>query len=300
MEFAQVTWRVIAIAVAYAIVDRLLGLLNGPRPSLSPSYLGTVAISLVAGAAFALILLPLARRLPCRMALRFVCIFAPLYWIGLLSNLIEAVVNTTLSVGTLIAGAVFLAIPYAVAALMITWLLPAQRQEGPPLHIRSVLAQRSLGSWAWRILLAAVLFAGLLELLGILWGPLIAKYYQNPTFISQVHTVIRPAYIVGPEEVIRGIVFVLVLLPVLAVMPGRSPKALSRTAAYIALINAVLESWVPMLSMATYPLGFRIGEGLDLTSDAVVRGIFIALLLALPIPRATVALMPDASSSAVH
>jgi hypothetical protein len=58
---------------------------------------------------------------------------------------------------------------------------------------------------------------------------------------------------------------------------------LLRIAAYIALIDAALESWVPMLSMTSYPLGFRVGEGLDLTSDAVVRGLFVAALLALPL-----------------
>jgi len=50
----------------------------------------------------------------------------------------------------------------------------------------------------------------------------------------------------------------------------------------VALLNAVLESWLPMLSMTTFPLGFRIGEGLDLTTDAIVRGAFVAILLALP------------------
>jgi hypothetical protein len=279
----DVAWRVLAVAVVYAVVARLLGLMTGSRPSLTTDYLQTAAISLVTGAVEALVLLPLARRLPYRMRTRFLALFMPLYWIGVLSNLVEAAVNTSLPGGSLVAAAVIFAIPDAVAAWMIAWLLPAAHSSGPVPGLWEVLRQRPLRSWAWRILAAGLLFAAFLELFGILWGPLISKYYQDPTYIAQVQTVKAPDYIVVPEEIIRGVIFVLVLLPVLAVMPGRGRLELLRTAAYIALIDAAFESWLAMLAMTSYPLGFRIGEGLDLTTDAIARGIIVAVLLALPV-----------------
>jgi hypothetical protein len=70
-------------------------------------------------------------------------------------------------------------------------------------------------------------------------GPLSAQPYHDPAYIAQVQT----DYIAGPEELFRGVVFVLVLLPVLAVIRGRGWPDLLRTAAYIALIDAALEAW---------------------------------------------------------
>ncbi|PZR85726.1 MAG: hypothetical protein DLM67_25175 [Candidatus Nephthysia bennettiae] len=280
---ANTAWRVLVIAVVFAVLDLLLGTLSGSRPALTPAYLQTAAIALVTGATIALVLLPLARRLPDRMRTRFLALFLPLYWIALLSNLVEASVDTTISRSEVIGAAVIFAIPYALIAWMVARLLPARKQEGPVLGIWESLGDRPLLSWAWRTLVAGILFAAGVEVFGILWGPLISKYYHSQTQIAPgVHTLTPPTYIAGPEEVGSGVVFVLVLLPVLAVMRGRDWAALLRLGAYIALIDAALESWLAMLSMTSYSLGFRIGEGLDLTTDAVARGVFVALLLALP------------------
>src|SRR5215831_18394957 len=91
-----VGWRIVAIALAYTLIVRVFGLLAGPRPSPAPEYLQLVAINLVTGAVVALVFLPLARRLPFGMPTRLLAVFVPLYWIGLVSNLVEAAVYTTL------------------------------------------------------------------------------------------------------------------------------------------------------------------------------------------------------------
>jgi hypothetical protein len=279
---AGMAGRVVAITVVYALIAGGLGLLTGPRPGLTAAYLEAVVGYLVTGAVYALVLLPLARRLPYRMGTRFLAVFMPLYWIGILSNLVEAAFDTSLPKGELVAAAIVEGIPCAVVAVMVAWLLPATGARGKASGIRETLGQRSPLSWAWRTAIAGLLFAGFLELFGLAWGPLIAKYYHNPAFISQAHTITPPNSVAGPEEVGRGILFVLSLLAVLAVMRGRDWLALIRTGAYIALIDAAFEAWLPMLSNTSFPLGFRIGEALDLTTDAIVRGVIVAVLLALP------------------
>jgi hypothetical protein len=278
----DVAWRIVAIALAYTLVARVIGLLTGPRPSPTTEYLQLLAINLVSGAMIALVFLSLARRLPFDMPTRFLAVFVPLYWIGIVSNLVEAAVDTTLPPVQLVAAAIIFAIPYAVTGWLIVLLLRPSAPRSSTPELRQLLGRRSLRSWAWRMLVAGVLFAVGVQVLGLAWGPLISKYYHDPAYIAQVQTVTPPDYIAGPEEFLRGVVFVLVLLPVLAVMRGRTWPDLLRTAAYIALIDAALESWLPMLSMTSYPLGFRVGEGLDLTTDAIVRGLFVAALLALP------------------
>lgn len=277
------TWRVVVIAVVYCVLAQILNGLNGPKPSLAPGYLGSVAVNLVTGAGYALVMMPLARRLPYGFGVRFLAVFLPLYWIGTLSNLVEAAVDTSLSKAELIGAAVIFAIPIAITALLIAWLLPAAEPRGSVPGIRPILGRRSVLSWTWRIVAAGILFAVFVELCGLAWGPLISKYYHSAAYVAQAHTVTPPNSVAGPEEFIRGVLFVLVLLPVLAVLRGRSPSELLRLGLYVALLNAVLESWLPMLSMTSFPLGFRIGEGLDLTTDAIARGVFVPLLLALPL-----------------
>jgi hypothetical protein len=273
----DVAWRVLVVALVFGVLSLPLSLMSA-RQSLVTS----IAVGLVTGGGYAVVVLPLARRLPYRRLTRFLAVFALLYWVGLLSNLVEAWFDTTLSRSTLIVGAIVLAIPIAAASWTVAWLLPARATRQPTPPISKLLSQRSIPSWAWRILVAGLLFAAVLQLAGTLWGPVIARYYHDPAFMAQTHTITPPDYIAWPEEVARGILFVLVLLPVLAVMRGREGRSLLVAAAYIALVDAVIEGWLPMLAQTSWPLQFRLGEGADLTTDALARGVFVVLLLALP------------------
>src|SRR5215472_958906 len=271
-----VAWRVLVVAVVNLAFVRLLGLLMGARPTVQ-----SVVLELATGALYALVLMPLARRLPYRRLTRVVALFVPLYWIAYLSNLVEAWFDTTLSRGTLIGGAIFFAIPVVVICVLVAWLIPAAPHEPPAPGIRESLGQRPLLSWVWRVVVVAVLFAVLLQFFGSMYGPLIAKYYSDPAFMAQTHTVPPPASIAWPEETARGVLFVLSLLPVLAVVRGRDWPAIGYAALYVTLIGVGLEAW-QVFAMTSYPIGFRLGEGLDLTTDAVARGILVAALLVLP------------------
>jgi hypothetical protein len=269
--------RVLVVALVYGVLSLPISLMSAKHSVVTP-----IAISLFTGAAYALVVMPLARRLPYRRLTRFLAVFLLLYWVGLLGNLVEAWVDTTMSRSELAGGAVILAIPVAVASWTIAWLLPAGETEQPVPPISELLGQRSFLSWAWRILVAGLLFAAVLEVSGTIWGPVIARYYHDPAFMAQTQTITPPDYIAWPEEVARGILFVLVLLPLIAVLRGRDWRSLLGVAAYVALLDAVIEGWLPMLAQTSWPLQFRLGEGGDLTTDAVARGVFVALLLALP------------------
>jgi hypothetical protein len=273
----DVAWRVLVVALVFGILSLPLTLM-----SARPSPVTSTAVGLVTGAGYAVVVIPLARRLAYRRRTRFLAVFVLLYWIGLLSNLVEAGFDTTISRPELAGGAVILAIPIAAASWTVAWLLPARETKQPLPPISRLLSQRSVLSWAWRILVAGLLFAVVLQLAGTLWGPVIARYYHDPTYMAQTQTITPPGYVAWPEEVARGILFVLVLLPLLAVMRGRDWRSLLVAAAYIALLDAVIEGWLPMLAQTSWPLQFRLGEGADLTTDALARGVFVALLLALP------------------
>jgi len=278
--------RIVAVAVGYTIVSRLIGLLTGSHPALSPAYLQTVIIDLISGAVYALVLLPLASRLPYRMGTRIISLFLPLYWMAVLGNLVEAFFYTTISRFTLIAGIIILGIPSLAASWLIAWLFPASKQEHPVLGIWRMLGIRPLLSWIWRIVVVGILYSIILELFGQLLN--LGKYYTNSAYTSQLHTTSQPLFITLPEEAVRGVIFVLVLLPLLAVMRGRSWSKLLILALYVALMDAAFESWLAMLAQTSWTLAFRLGEGTNLTLDAIARGIIVALFLALPIQKSQV------------
>lgn len=145
-------WRVVAIAAAYAVLLLGFDLLSGARPSVRGA-----AVGLVTGAGFALVLLPLARRLPHGMPTRVVALFVPLYWIFSLGNLVEAYFLTTISHVSLTIGAVFLAIPSLAVSGMIAWLLQADPPRQPVRGIWEALGER----------------------------PLLARYYHDPAYIAR-------------------------------------------------------------------------------------------------------------------
>lgn len=279
-ELISTIVRIVAVAIGYTIVSRLIGLLTGSHPALSPAYLQTVIIDLVSGAAYALVLLPLARRLPYRMGARIISLFLLLYYIAVLGNLVEAFFYTTISRFTLIAGIIILGIPSLAASWLIAWLFPAPKPEQPAPGIWHQLGIRPLLSWIWRIVIVGILYSIFLELLGQLLN--LGKYYTNSAYTSQLGTTTQPLSITLLEEAVRGVIFALVLLPLLAVMRGRSWSKLLTLALYVALIDAAFESWLAMLAQTSWTLAFRLGEGTNLTLDAIVRGIIVALFLALP------------------
>ena len=266
--------RVVVVTLGYSIIPLLLA----GKPTLSGSYLAQVAIILITGVVYTLLFIPLARRLPYRMWTRIISLFLPLYWIALLGNIVEAFFFTTISRAELIGGAVIYVLPLALECWLIAWLFPAYPpQEQPVPRIWQVLRQRSLLSWIWRLAVVSVLYFVFLQ---YVFGALTNLIFTIDKYYATVGNV--PLAVYATEEMVRGLIFFLTLLPLFAVMRGRSWRALCFTAFYIFLLDAALEGWLSMLAQTSDPLMYRIGEALDLTGDALGRGIIGALFLALP------------------
>src|SRR5262249_36823682 len=84
---------------------------------------------------------------PFGMPTRLLAVFVPLYWIGLVSNLVEAAVYTTLPRVQLVAAAIIFAIPYAVSAWLIVLLLRPSAPRSSMPGLRQWLGGRSVPSW---------------------------------------------------------------------------------------------------------------------------------------------------------
>lgn len=276
----DITGRVLVVAIVSALFSTLLQQLSG-ESSLSWQ---NILSNLAEGVLFALVLLPLARRLPYRMPTRIISLFLPFYWTTYLGNLVEAYFYTTTPRSELIAGGIIFIIPSLVVAWLMAWLFPAYRPEQPVLGIWQALRQRPLLSWIWRLLIVGLLYPIFLNyVFGALFSPILAPYYHNPAFAAQSHTTSQPFYIFFPEEVVRGIIFALTLLPALAVLRGRTWPKIFYTMLYLSLIGVILEAVIGVaFSEPTWPAVLRITETFNTGLDGVARGVVMALLLALP------------------
>ncbi len=72
--------------------------------------------------------------------------------------------------------------------------------------------------------------------------PLEHAYYDDPAFIASLHPVVPSTLTTMILKAVRGVLFVLAMLPVIAVQPESRWYA----GLCIALIGAVLEPWIPL------------------------------------------------------
>lgn len=236
-----------------------------------------VAVSVLSGVLYVGVLAPLALMQTGGRLKRMATLFVTLYVTGAVTDLVEAYFYTTLLTPvTLVAALVVEAIPDLVIVAIVAALLPH------PWHGTQAMAplwrRRPLSSWVWRLLVAGLFYVPIYYAFAALVTPIEHQFYFDPAFIAQLHTVVPPDSITIPLEAIRGVFFGLGLLPALAVMPGRRWS----TFLYLALIGVVIEAWVPLLGLTTWPLAMRLGNAAELTGDALGRAAVAIGLLGLP------------------
>jgi hypothetical protein len=271
--------RVIAGGVLAAVVLTVFArLAPGGNPSTIFST-QNIAIRLVSGILYVAIMTPLARRLCSRRLPRFLAIFVPLYLTGPLADLIEAYFYTTrLTPFTLVAALILEGLPLLVITGIIAGLIPTDEDARHAPRFREAVRERSFLSWLGRIVVAGAPYPAMYLVFAALVTPIEHAYYYDPAFIASLHTVVPSTVTTVILEAVRGVLFVLAVLPVIAVKRGSRWS----TGVYIALLGAVLEAWIPLLGQTSWPVLMRVGNVLELTADASGRALLMALLVYLP------------------
>jgi hypothetical protein len=271
--------RVLAGGVLAAVVLTVFARLTPggpPSPLFAPP---NVAIRLVSGMLYVALMTPLARRLCYRRLARFLAIFVPLYLTGAVADLIEAYFYTTqLTPFTLVAALIFEGLPLLVITGIIAGLIPTDEdaRHAPP--FREAVRERRFLSWLGRIVVAGAPYPAIYLFFAALVTPIEHAYYYDPAFIASLRTVVPSTLTTVLLEAVRGVLFVLAVLPVIAV----TRTSRWSTGLYIALIGAVLEAWIPLLGQTSWPVLMRVGNVLELTADASGRALLMALLVFLP------------------
>ena len=111
---------------------------------------------------------------------RFICLFIFIYIIYGFLQVLEQIIFTTMI--TFGFGVVFNIFPAFALSLAVTILWqPSDTDESILREIPSFFSQRNAGDWAWRIILAILVYLPIYYTIGMIISPLVMKYYNDPS-----------------------------------------------------------------------------------------------------------------------
>ncbi len=280
-ELVQSALRFLAGGVIFAVVrfGNILLLSHTQIPSmttnLSSELTGTAfGLSIIDGILITALLSVLAARLPYRPLVRFLAIFVPFFWINAGSNTLELMFFSTYAAPAVIGTWIDTIVEALLIVGVFVWLLPAaEKYRGAP-GLLTILGQRPLGSWIWRSLLVGVLYVPTYWTFGALIYPIVKPYYNNPAYGLKLVT--PNFWVLLVLELVRGLLYVVALLPVLAVTRGSRWQTWLYVFVFIGMFNA----WQLVVNL-TWPAQLRLGHAAEITGDVLVQSLCFCWLLTL-------------------
>jgi hypothetical protein len=277
-------WRSLVIGLGYTVAVMIGGMITQALSLPTPSLTGVVDQGMItvamflSGVLFGLTLGPLSLRIRVPGGQRAVLLFAVIFVLNALINVIEALFFTTIPVAEQITGLITSAIGHAGLALLLVVLFrPPSVERGLLSALGESLSHRPWTSWTWRFFLAGLLYVPIYLFFGMIIAPIVLPYYQQ----LGMGLVVPGFEVILPLEVFRGLLYALTLFLLVAALRGGRWS----TAFWIVLTLAVLGSWQPMLVAVWWPATLRLTHGLEITADSIVHGLVIAILLWTPVLR---------------
>lgn len=277
---AQIIGRSLLVGLGYIVGTMVGGMLGGALGLQQPTLPSGMEPTMVMVMVFisSLVLGPtlgaLSRRLPLPTLHRSTVIFFLLFVVHNFVNLIESAFFTTIGTSSLgfnlLNGAVT---SLVVGSLIAVLFPPGQVEEGLFAALRRYFAQRKWTAWAWRLPLAAVLYLPIFWIMGMIVIPIVTPYYTDPAL--GLGLVVPEFEVILALETLRGAIFVVGLLPVIAVWRGsRGSLAL-----WLGLTIVVLGAVAPMLQAYFLPLTLRLVHGTEIAISSLLQGLVYAWLL---------------------
>ncbi len=279
LNWTGLIWKSLAVALSYVVGTMIMGglaqALRLPMPAIASRVDPQQALmgTFLAGLVYALVMKPLSERLPIPAWQRFTVLFALSYGLNSLLNGLEAVFFSTYVAPDQLVTLLVIGLSHLAPAALAALLFPPQAITTRLGKLERVtLATRPPLAWAWRILAAGVLFVPVYLFFGSLIAPIVVPYY---TEVAGTGLAIPGFGVMLPLEVVRGVLFILILFPLLAVFRG--PRR--RLWLWLGVVLAAFIGWAPLLGGSFLPLTLRLVHGLEITADSFVHAALIAWLL---------------------
>jgi hypothetical protein len=227
------------------------------------------ALAVLAGVIGALSLGPLAQRLRLPAGRRFIVLALLAYLLSTITNEVEAVLFIKGSSALIPVTGAILAVGLAIPLTL--WWPPADTSMTVGAALRTTLKSRKWWSWAWRLVLAALLWVPVYFIFAAADAPFVHIYYHQTgtTFTIPSNGVLAAA------ELSRGLLHALVLGAIAALL-GQNRRG---SWLWLALAFSALNAWLPLVQRMDWPLYLRAANIVEITLDGVVYGGLVALLL---------------------
>jgi len=266
--------RVVKVVVLLAVIWALdaIGDLLVHGVQLTPSNLSYGFVTATAMAVFLAWLVPVVRlKLASVVLVLWVNLFAVEYMI----NYIEALFFTTMFAGSylsFVAALLRAAVVSAIVATAAAFLLGA---GGGVADLRSSLRQhistRTGRSWVVRFLVAGLAYFPIYFFFGMLVTPFVLPYYNNPAY----GLVIPSFSVLIPVEILRGFLFVLVLLPLMVALGGGKNTKFAALAAMLYIPGG----FVALFGNTLLPAAIIPFHGTEILADSIVYGFVLSRIL---------------------
>jgi hypothetical protein len=202
-----------------------------------------------------------------------------LVWLGLFllqfSNLVEGVFFTTVYSNPVVLGGSLLRLVLGalVQGVMAGALfLPTDQSASMFSELSNFFKHRLFRSWVWRVAAASAAYLPVYFFFGALISPFILPYYTDPSLGLRI-----PSFtVILPLELFRGLLYVLLLTPILASVRSDRRTVWGMVASVLYIPGAL----VPILTQSSLPpaiLPFHLAE---ILADSLVYGAVITFLLA--------------------
>jgi len=276
----QIIGRSLLVGLGYVVATIVGGMVAGALGLQQPTLPSGMEPTMVMVMIFisSLLLGPTLGGLSCQLPLptvhRSTVMFVLLFVVHYLVIIVEGVFFTTtgrLDLGFNLLNAVVTSL--VVGPLIAVLFPPVRVEEGLFAAPRRYFGQRKWAAWAWRLPLAALLYLPIFWIMGMIVIPIVTPYYTDPAL--GLGLVVPEFEVILALETLRGAIFVVGLLPVIAVWRGsRGSLAL-----WLGLTIAMLGSVVPMLQAYFLPLTLRLVHGIEIAISSLLQGLVYAWLL---------------------
>ena len=242
--------------------------------TVQPDLLAAFLLGFVSGTILSLILGFLAVNFNYSKTIRFTLILTILFIVGYLSNIVEYLFFSTVTLSDLYLEIAFMFIVYAVIATFIIYIFPAKTNPTSlKIKLYSLFSSHSRTWWTIRIFITGTLYVPVYLLFGTLFSPIITPFYTDPSYGLEL--VIPPLEVIIPLEIIRGIVYVVLLIPVIASVKLNTIKQGLLLAAILFGVGAL----PGLLTNQSWPILLRLTHGIEIAADSVVFGIMVSKIL---------------------
>ncbi len=267
--------RVVICGFIYTAIDLVLQFLFmflQPTTPVSDPILGII-LRTAAGMIIAFTLGYVSTKYSFSFVTRYVLLFILFLGVFYLLNAVEYIFFSTVPLSQIFIGSLYQILDILLITAVITMLFPPEEITDSFVEtMKNFFSGQTKTWWTFRVFVAGIAWLVIYFSFGLIVSPIVVPYYLDPS--NGLNLIIAPFEVLIPLQIIRGIIYCLLLIPVMVMT--KSEKW--RLVLYLAGVFIGLGTLAPMVTNQTWPLVLTITHTLELIADGLVFSFVLVIL----------------------